>query len=152
MVMFFVGSYGNEIVNSMRQTLYNSKMFETNISRDMAVNSWTPNNPNSNVPRLNAADLNKNTENFSDLYVEDGSYLRMKNIQLGYTIPSAQSKKFGVNNFRVYTTIDNLLTFTKYTGLDPELFGLYGNPFYYGVDMVNYPQPTTYSVGVNINF
>jgi TonB-linked SusC/RagA family outer membrane protein len=152
MVMFFVGSYGNEIVNSMRQTLYNSKMFETNISRDMAVNSWTPTNPNSNVPRLNAADLNKNTENFSDLYVEDGSYLRMKNIQLGYTIPSTQSKKFGVNNFRVYTTIDNLLTFTKYTGLDPELFGLYGNPFYYGVDMVNYPQPTTYSVGVNINF
>ena len=152
MVMFFVGSYGNEIVNSMRQTLYNSKMFETNISRDMAVNSWTAANPNSNVPRLNAADLNKNTENFSDLYVEDGSYLRLKNIQLGYTIPSSQSKKFGVNNFRVYTTIDNLLTFTKYTGLDPELFGLYGNPFYYGVDMVNYPQPTTYSVGININF
>jgi hypothetical protein len=45
-----------------------------------------------------------------------------------------------------------LLTFTKYTGLDPELFGLYGNPFYYGIDMVNYPQPTTYSFGVNINF
>jgi TonB-linked SusC/RagA family outer membrane protein len=152
MVMFFTGSYGNEIVNSMRQSLYNSKMFETNISRDMAVNSWTPANPNSNVPRLNAADLNNNTENFSDLYVEDGSYIRLKNIQFGYTIPSAQSKRFGVSNFRIYTTIDNLLTFTKYTGLDPELFGLYGNPFYYGVDMVNYPQPTTYSMGININF
>jgi TonB-linked SusC/RagA family outer membrane protein len=152
MVMFFVGSYGNEIVNSMRQSLYNSKMFETNISRDMAVNSWTPANPNSNVPRLNAADLNNNTENFSDLYVEDGSYVRLKNIQLGYTIPASKSKRFGVSNFRVYTTIDNLLTFTKYTGLDPELFGLYGNPFYYGVDMVNYPQPITYSMGLNINF
>lgn len=152
MVMFFVGSYGNEIVNSMRQTLYNSRMFETNISRDMAVNSWTPNNPNSNIPRLNAADLNKNTENFSDLYVEDGSYIRLKNIQLGYTIPETSSKKIGVKSLRFYTTIDNLLTFTKYTGLDPELFGLYGNPFYYGIDMVNYPQPTTYSFGVNINF
>ncbi|WP_264563784.1 SusC/RagA family TonB-linked outer membrane protein [Flavobacterium sp. N3904] len=152
MVLFFVGSYGNEIVNSMRQSLYNSKMFETNISHDMAVNSWTPANPNSNVPRLNAADLNKNTENFSDLYVEDGSYLRLNNIQLGYTIPVSQSKRFGISNFRIYTTIDNLLTFTNYTGLDPASFGLNGNPFYYGVDMVNYPQPTNYSLGININF
>jgi TonB-linked SusC/RagA family outer membrane protein len=151
MVMFFVGSYGNEIVNSMRQSLYNSKMFETNISRDMALNSWTPQNPNSNIPRLNAADLNNNTENFSDLYVEDGSYIRMKNIQLGYTLPSESTKRFGVKNFRIYTSIDNLLTFTKYSGLDPEMFGLYGNPFYYGVDMVNYPQPIIYSFGININ-
>jgi TonB-dependent starch-binding outer membrane protein SusC len=150
MVMFFVGSYGNETVNAMRQSLYNSKMFETNISRDMAVNSWTPQNPNSNVPRLNAADLNNNTDNFSDLYVEDGSYLRLKNIQFGYTIPD--SKRFGIKNFRIYTTIDNLLTFTKYSGLDPELYGLFGNPFYSGIDMVNYPQPVTYSVGVNVNF
>lgn len=150
MVLFVGGSYGNEIVNSMRQTLYNSKMFECNISRDMAVNSWTPANPTSNIPRLNAADLNKNTENFSDLYVEDGSYLRLKNLQLGYTLPTSVTKKIGVKNFRVYTTIDNLLTITKYTGLDPELFGLYGNPFYYGVDMVNYPQPRTFSLGINI--
>lgn len=152
MVMFFVGSYGNETVNAMRQSLYSSKMFETNISRDMAVNSWTPENPNSNVPRLNAADLNNNTDNFSDLYVEDGSYLRLKNVQLGYTIPVGDTKKFGINNFRIYTTIDNLLTFTKYSGLDPELYGLFGNPFYSGIDMVNYPQPTTYSFGINVNF
>ncbi|PKB17288.1 TonB-dependent receptor [Flavobacterium sp. 5] len=152
MVMFFVGSYGNETVNAMRQSLYSSKMFETNISRDMAVNSWTPANSNSNVPRLDAADLNNNTDNFSDLYVEDGSYLRLKNIQLGYTIPTGDTKKIGIKNFRIYTTIDNLMTLTKYSGLDPELYGLFGNPFYSGIDMVNYPQPTTYSVGINVNF
>jgi len=150
LVLFLSGSFGNEIVNSMRQTLYNSKMFETNISRDMAVNSWTPQNPTSDVPRLNAADLNKNTENFSDLYVEDGSYLRLKNLQFGYTLPTSLTKKIGVKNFRIYSTFDNLLTLTKYSGLDPELFGLYGNPFYYGIDMVNYPQPRTYSLGINV--
>jgi TonB-dependent starch-binding outer membrane protein SusC len=150
MVIFISGSYGNEIVNTMRQTLYNSKMFETNISRDMAVNSWTPQNPTSNVPRLNAADLNKNTENFSDLYVEDGSYLRLKNLQVGYSLPTSLINKIGVKNLRIYATIDNLLTITNYSGLDPELFGLYGNSLSYGVDMVTYPQPRTYSLGVNI--
>jgi hypothetical protein len=134
----------------MYQNLYNSKMFETNISQDMALNHWSATNPTSDVPRLDVADLNKNTENFSDLYVEDGSYLRVKNFQIGYSIPSALATKMHIKNLRIYTSCDNLLTFTKYTGLDPELFGLYGDPFHYGVDMVNYPQPRTYSVGLNL--
>jgi len=150
MVLFINGSYGNEIVNAMYQTLYNSKMFECNISQDMAVNHWSPENPTSDIPRLDAADLNKNTENFSDLYVENGSYLRVKNLQFGYSLPSGLSKKMHVKNLRVFASFDNLFTFTKYTGLDPELFGLYGDPFHYGVDMVNYPQPRTYSVGLNL--
>jgi TonB-dependent starch-binding outer membrane protein SusC len=150
MVVFVNGSYGNEIVNSMYQTLYSSKMFECNISKDMAVNHWSPENPNSDIPRLDAADLNKNTENFSDRYVENGSYLRLKNLQLGYSLPANLNEKLHVRNLRIYASFDNLLTFTKYTGLDPELFGLYGDPFHYGVDMVNYPQPRTYSIGLNL--
>jgi TonB-dependent starch-binding outer membrane protein SusC len=152
MVLFINGSYGNEIVNSMYQTLYNSKMFECNISSDMAVNHWSPENPTSDVPRLDAADLNKNTENFSDRYVENGSYLRVKNLQFGYSIPMEFAKKMHIKNLRIYTSFDNLFTFTKYTGLDPELFGLYGDPFNYGVDMVNYPQPRSYSLGLNLTF
>jgi len=152
MVLFINGSYGNEIVNSMYQTLYNSKMFECNISQDMAVNHWSPENPTSDVPRLDAADLNKNTENFSDRYVENGSYLRVKNLQFGYSIPMEFAKKMHIKNLRIYTSFDNLFTFTKYTGLDPELFGLYGDPFNYGVDMVNYPQPRSYSLGLNLTF
>lgn len=152
LVLFINGSYGNELVNSMYQTLYSSKMFECNISTDMAVNSWSAANPTSDIPRLNAADLNKNTENFSDLYVEDGSYMRLKNLQVGYTIPAKYSSKVHIKNIRIYTSMDNLWTLTNYSGLDPELFGLYGNPFYYGVDMVNYPQPRTYSLGVNVTF
>lgn len=150
MSMFIYGSFGNEIVNSMYQTLYSSKMFETNISKDMALNYWSPENPNSDIPRLDAADLNKNAENFSDLYVEDGSYLRLKNLQFGYSMPGKINNKLNVKNVRVFASFDNLITLTKYTGLDPELFGLYGNPFYYGVDMVNYPQPRMYTVGLNI--
>jgi hypothetical protein len=150
MVLFLNGSYGNEIVNSMYQTLYNSKMFETNISQDMAVNHWSATNPTSDVPRLDIADLNKNVENFSDRYVENGSYLRVKNLQFGYSIPIGLAQKMHIKNLRIYASFDNLLTFTKYTGLDPELFGLYGSPLYYGIDMVNYPQPRTYSVGLNL--
>jgi TonB-dependent starch-binding outer membrane protein SusC len=152
LVLFLNYSYGNEIVNAMYQTLYSSRMFETNISRDMAVNSWTPENPDSNVPRLSAADLNENDAKFSDRWVEDGSYLRIKNLQIGYTLPSELSKRLKIKNLRLYASLDNLLTFTKYSGLDPELFGLYGNPFYYGIDLVNYPQPRTYSFGVNLTF
>ncbi len=152
MVMFWTGTFGNKIVNSMYQTLYSSKMFECNISRDMALNHWTPENPNSNVPRLDAADLNKNTENFSDRYVEDGSYLKLSNLQFGYSLPSELTKKMYIKNLRIYASMDNLLTLTKYSGLDPELFGLYGDPFHYGVDMVNYPHPRTYSFGINLTF
>lgn len=151
MVIFMNGSYGNEIVNAMYQSLYSSRMFETNISSDMALNNWTPENPTSNVPRLTAGDPNKNDERFSDRWVEDGSYLRIKNIQLGYTLPKSLLNKIHVQNLRVYASFDNLFTFTKYSGLDPELFGLYGNPFYYGVDLVNYPQPRTISLGLNIS-
>ena len=149
---FFNYSIGNEIVNSMYQSLYSSRMHETNISRDMALNHWTPENPNSNVPRLTKTDLNKNDTYFSDRWVEDGSYLKVKQIQIGYTLPKRLTDKAGIKNLRIYGAVDNLYTFTKYSGLDPELFGLYGDPFYYGVDMVTYPNPRTYSFGLNLTF
>lgn len=150
--MFMNYSLGNEIVNSMYQSLYSTDMFETNISRDMALNHWSPENPNSNLPRLAATDSNKNSTTFSDLMVEDGSFLRIKQIQVGYTLPKAWTMKAGIKNVRAYVSVDNLYTFTNYSGLDPEVFGLYGNPLYYGVDMINYPQPRTYSFGLNVTF
>lgn len=149
--LFMNYSLGGEIVNTMYQSLYSSRMFETNISRDMALNHWSPENSNSNLPRLNKADLNGN-DNYSDLWVENGSYLRIKQVQLGYTLPKTWTLKAGIKSLRLYAAVDNLYTFTKYSGLDPELFGLYGNPFYYGIDMVNYPQPRTYSFGLNLIF
>lgn len=145
-------SVGNKIVNSMYQSLYSTDMFETNISRDMALNHWSPENPTSDLPRLALTDSNQNGTAFSDRMVENGSYFRIKQIQLGYTFPKLMTAKAGIQSLRVYGSIDNLKTFTKYSGLDPEVFGLYGNPLYYGIDMVNYPQPRTFSVGLNISF
>lgn len=150
--LFMNYSLGNEIVNSMYQSLYSTDMFETNISRDMALNHWSTENPTSNLPRLALTDSNLNSTSFSDRMVENGSYLRIKQIQLGYTLPQKWTAKAGIKNFRIYGAIDNLCTLTSYSGLDPEVFGLYGNPLYYGVDMVNYPQPRTYSFGLNVTF
>lgn len=150
--VFMNYSLGNEIVNSMYQSLYSTDMFETNISRDMALNHWSAENPNANLPRLALTDSNLNGTSFSDRMVEDGSYLRIKQLQLGYTFPQKWMNKAGVKSLRIYGAVDNLYTITNYTGLDPEVFGLYGNPLYYGVDMVNYPQPRTFSFGLNLTF
>ena len=152
LTMFMNYSYGNEIVNAMYQSMYSSRMFETNISRDMALDYWSPSNPNGNYPRLTKTDPNKNDETFSDRMVEDGSYIKIKQIQLGYTLPKTFSNRVGIESLRVYAAVDNLHTFTKYSGLDPEVFGLFGNPLYYGIDMVNYPQPRTISFGLNLIF
>ena len=118
----------------------------------MAVNHWSVDNPNGNCPRFTKADPNKNDETFSDRMVENGSYLRVKQVQLGYTLPKTLTMKAGIKSLRIYATVDNLCTLTKYSGLDPEIFGLYGSPLYYGVDMCNYPQPRTYSFGLNVTF
>ena len=150
--LFMNYSIGNEIVNAMYQSLYSTDMFETNISRDMALNHWSESNPNSNLPRLALTDTNQNGTAFSDRMVEDGSFLRIKQIQLGYTVPKKITKKAMVESLRIYGAVDNLHTFTKYSGLDPEIFGLYGNPLYYGIDMVNYPQPRTFSFGLQATF
>jgi len=112
----------------MYSNLYGSRMFETNISEDMALNHWTPTNPTSDIPRLVAGDPNLNDQRFSDRAVEDGSYLRVKNLQIGYSLSAEAAGKIYLKNLRIYASADNLLTFTNYSGLDPELFGLYGNP------------------------
>ncbi len=150
--MFMTYSLGNEIINSLYQSLYSTDMFETNISRDMALNHWSPDNPNSDVPRLALTDTNLNSVSFSDRMVEDGSFLRIKQIQLGYNLPKDLLSRIGAKSFRIFGAVDNLYTFTKYSGLDPEIYAMYGNPLYYGIDMVNYPQPRTYSFGLNITF
>jgi hypothetical protein len=84
----------------------------------------------------------------SDYYVEDGSYVRLRNIQLGYRIPS---KILKLRNARVYVSVQNALTFTKYSGFDPEIGSNRGNePLYVGIDETNYPLPRIYTVGINL--
>ena len=102
---------------------------------------WTTENPNGSIPNPFGS-----TNNFraSSRYVEDGSYLRLKSTQIGYTLPAKLTKKIGVDRCRFYISGSNLLTFTSYTGYDPEVGS--------GVDYGNYPQSRTILFGTNINF
>ena len=84
----------------------------------------------------------------SDLYVSDGSYLRLKNISLGYTLPVQLTQKVGISRFRVYVMADNLITWTKYQGFDPEI-GNGGTSL--GVDRGIYPQARTWTIGFNVS-
>jgi len=85
----------------------------------------------------------------SDLYVQDGSYLRLKNIQLGYTLPESLTKKILISQLRLYVAAENLLTLTNYRGFDPEISS---GGTSLGVDYGVYPQARTFLVGINLKF
>ena len=86
----------------------------------------------------------------SDLYIKDGSYLRLKTVQFGYTLPSELTKRASIERLRLYISADNLLTFTKYNGFDPEIAS--GGYTTIGVDRGIYPQSRSISIGANISF
>ncbi len=108
-------------------------------------------NVGTNMPRVSTGDPNDN-DRWSDRYIEDGSYIRLKNISLGYTFPKAWTKKIAVETLRLYCNIQNLWTITKYSGYDPEVGASTQNPFVFGLDNGRYPSPTTYSFGINVSF
>lgn len=129
------------------QVYYNNQAFRfvtvmgQSLIKDITDNAWTPENPyNSKYPILRNNSNSKNNV-ASDAFVHNAAYLRCKNIQLGYTIPSDITKKFFVESLKVYASIDNLFTITKFPGLDPEV----------GAN-VGYPTVRQYSIGLNISF
>ena len=108
-------------------------------------------NAGTKTPRASIQDPNDN-DRISDRYIEDGSYIRLKNITLGYTFPSKLINKWGLDNLRIYANIQNLLTITGYDGYDPEIGTSTASPNVYGLDNGRYPSPTVYSFGLNISF
>jgi hypothetical protein len=110
-------------------------------------------NAGTKTPRPTIGDPNDN-DRLSDRYVEDGSYVRIKNITLGYTFPKKLLEKAKIENVRVYCNIQNLYTFTKYMGYDPEVGASTqdSSGLTFGVDNGRYPSPMTCSFGVNITF
>lgn len=142
--MLWTGVYGNELFNgSQRQDLRYTNRTTAILDR------WTGPGTSDEMPRYTWADVNNNYR-VSDLYIEDGSYIRLKNIQLGYTLPLSILKRVGASTFRVYVSAENVLTFTKYTGADPEVGAL--NSFDIGIDRGIYPQARTFRVGTTITF
>jgi hypothetical protein len=110
-------------------------------------------NKGTKTPRPTLSDPNDN-DRLSTRYIEDGSYLRIKNLTLGYTFPKKWMQKAKFDNLRVYCNIQNLYTFTKYSGYDPEVGASTQDAtgYSYGVDNGRYPSPTTYSFGVSLTF
>lgn len=115
---------------------------------DYKINRWTGEGSTNAQPRLTTA-ANRNNV-LSNYFIEDGSYARIKNIQIGYSLPAALGKKIGARKIRVYVAANNLLTLTHYKGFDPDFSS--GTPLSSGIDYGAYPQARIYMAGVNLNF
>lgn len=142
--MFFQGSIGNDIFDlSQRGDI-------TNMNRPAWIlDRWIGEGTSNRIPRMTATNANRNWRS-SDLYIKDGSFVRLKNMQLGYTLPDQITKKVSVQKLRIYVAAENLLTFTGYDGFDPEIAS--GDWTTIGIDRGIYPQSRTISLGANITF
>lgn len=174
--IFINGSYGNKVMNyiSMKLTHMNTawcnqlnsvsdraqltlidpnKVYTNGAKWYNDITNITVANPGTSTPRATINDPNDN-DRVSDRYIEDGSYIRLKNISLGYTFPKKMIKKIGLENLRMYANIQNLLTITGYNGYDPEIGASTADAqgYTYGVDNGRYPSPTVYSFGLNVSF
>ena len=143
----FGGTIGNDIFNAMR--LYTYTLTDITNKDRALMNYWSPTNTNTNIPRLAAADYNNNNR-LSDRYVESGTYLRLRNVQLGYTLPSSMVNKMMLQKLRIYVSGQNLFTITNYSGIDPEVGQ--STSLSRGVDYGIYPQSRVITGGVNITF
>ena len=108
-------------------------------------------NPGASLPRASIQDPNDN-DRWSDRYIEDGSYIRLKNVTLGYTLPKNMIRRIGLESLRIYANLQNLLTITDYSGYDPEIGVSTASVNVMGLDNGRYPSPTTYSFGLNVSF
>ena len=180
LAVFLNGTYGNKIYNYSAMNLSNMKSVWDNqlqivtdrakvtpIDADKAypinkdgtdiynwfddINNVRVSNPTTKIPRAIANDPNDN-ERISDRYVEDGSYLRIKNLTLGYTLPKHLISRYNIDNVRVHVNVQNLYTFTNYSGYDPEVGVSTLSTNVYGLDNGRYPAPQVYSFGLSLSF
>lgn len=150
--VYLQGVNGNKIYNGVK-VIGQGMLRLFNASTDV-LDAWTPQNTDTDVPRAVSGDPNQNTRT-SDRFIEDGSYLRIKNISIGYTFSSESLKQISnnvVSRVRIYVSSQNLLTFTKYTGFDPEVASRGNNLLNNGIDYGQYPQARTVLFGVNLGF
>lgn len=147
--IFMQWSYGNDILNANKLMFESGNNSQKNLNQFASyADRWTFDNPTSNIPRVSRAASN---QVFSSRIVEDGSYLRVKNITLGYTLPRKYIKKLNVERFRLYVSANNLITFTSYSGYDPEV-SIRESALTPGLDFSAYPRSASFHFGANIEF
>lgn len=141
--MFWTSRYGNKIYNNVWVALLQYTVDNIPVE----ARPWTWDNPSNEYPRMYADATDNNQA--SDRFVEDGSFLRLKNIQLGYTLPQDITRKFFVERLRLYVSAQNLWTITKYKGYDPDIIG---GVFSQGIDGGHFPNARQFSAGLQISF
>lgn len=151
--MFFQGVQGNKVFNATRVITEGMVRFFN--AGTQVLNAWTPTNTNTDIPRAISSDPNQNARP-STRFLEDGSFLRLKNIMLGYNLPANSIKsatRGTVKSLRFYVSAQNILTFTKYSGYDPEVGNRTPNSsLTSGIDFAVYPQPKSFQVGLQASF
>ena len=148
MSVLLQGQLGAQAFNVTRRT----DLYYINLPRTI-LNRWTGEGSTNSAPRFTWDGGSNENYRVSNLWVEDASFLRARNVQLGYTLPQDLTRKAGISRLRVYLQAENLFTLTRYTGCDPEVTGSnsgYGTEV--GIDRGVYPQARTFSVGLNLNF
>ncbi|MFV8280766.1 SusC/RagA family TonB-linked outer membrane protein [Christiangramia marina] len=145
MSMQWYGVFGNDIINYTNLFGY-SALNDVNVRAGALDRVWREDNPGADFPRLSALDRNQNYQRPSDLLVEDGSFVRLKNLQVGYNIPLE-----GVNKLRISISAQNLFTITDYSGFDPEVSAGGDVINGYGVDYASYPLTRTFLAGLNFS-
>ena len=145
LTVFGTGSVGNKIYNCINRPDYAASHRLKEVFYD---NRWTVDNPNGTVPRAGAADMDKYATSSAMVY--DGSYFKIKQIQLGYTMPKNLIKKIALSNARIYASLDDFFTFSKYPGFDPEASANATSGM--GIDKGSYPTSKKVVLGLNIEF
>lgn len=145
LLLNFYASVGNDAVNQLKNNLHNA-IDKTNKLANLGQTAWNGEGSSNDIPRLSRVDLNENYSKFSSFYIEDGSFLKLKNVQLGYTF---LNNKGGFRKLRLYVAAQNLFTITKYKGIDPEIGG---GVLEFGFGEWNYPTMPTFITGINISF
>ena len=151
---FFHGQAGVQIANMLHGAIYDMRYHNStgivNVSEDL-LNRWTGQGTSNTMPRNNYLAPTSN-DWFSNVYIENGSFLRLSNLQIGYSLDKSLLSKTGISSLRFYIAGQNLLTFTKYTGYDPEVGSPGQNVLQTGADFGRYPLARMYSIGVNMKF
>jgi len=153
---YFYGVYGNKILNFQESNLESfaqrGSVSIENVSKQYYNNYWTPTRPSNRYAAVHYDDTDYGNLLPSSAWVENGSFLKLKTLTVGYSLPSDLVKKLTLSKIRVYVSSQNLFTITKYTGLDPEIGAQNANPTQNGVDNGTYPSSRFYTIGLNVVF
>ena len=145
------GTAGGKIYNGKKQSIGADP--RDNIEAKVANGRWTPNNPGNSIPRASLGILPNST-----YFLEKGDYLRINNVTVGYTLANNVLSRYKITKLRVYATVQNLVTFTKYSGFTPELFNpgdgshIAGSALNAGIELNSYPSTRTFALGINLSF